>query len=139
VRKTEQRTLILQALKNCSPHPAAEEVYKQVRERMPGISLATVYRNLDRMTRLGLIRRLGSGGSRRRRYDPGTNAHGHFWCLSCGAVEDIPPDLQQPAIDRAHPWLRQRVVYTASTDYQGLCPRCAGGTGESPSKQENFL
>jgi Fur family peroxide stress response transcriptional regulator len=114
----------MQALRNCPPHPAADEVYRRVRDQLPSISLATVYRNLDLLTRRGLIRRLGTGGSPRRRYDPDPGEHGHFWCLDCGTVEDIPFPVSQPETDRDHPWMRQRIVYTASTDFHGLCPRC---------------
>lgn len=124
MRKTEQRACILEALREGPPHSAADEVHRRVRHKLPGISLATVYRNLDLLSRQGLIRRLGGHGGRRR-YDAVREAHGHFWCLACGEVEDIPFTFPQPEIDMTHPWMKGRVVYVASTDLQGLCPSCA--------------
>lgn len=124
MRKTEQRARILEALREGPPHSAAEEVYSQVRRKLPGISLATVYRNLDLLTRRGLIRCLGSRAGRRR-YDATLEEHAHFWCLACGEVTDIPFTFPPPRIDPNHPWMKGRVVYAASTDLQGLCPRCA--------------
>jgi Fe2+ or Zn2+ uptake regulation protein len=130
MRKTEQRACIREVISHCPPHSSADEVYRRVREILPAISLATVYRNLELLARQGLIRRLGNHGWRRR-YDADLKPHGHFWCLSCGAVEDVPFAVGQPALDSAHPWMSRRVVYTGSTDFQGLCPRCARRTGEA--------
>lgn len=124
MRKTEQRACILEVLRQGPPHSAADEVYRRVRRKMPGISLATVYRNLELLTGQGLIRRLSNQGGRRR-YDAVREEHGHFWCQACGEVEDVPFIFPQPELDPAHPWMKGRVVYSASTDLQGLCPRCA--------------
>jgi len=66
VRKTEQRAVILDELRKCRNHPGADELYARVRGRLPRISLATVYRNLELMAARGLIRRLDpAAGSRR--------------------------------------------------------------------------
>ena len=46
MRNTLQRTAVLNDLKNRSDHPTAEMVYNNVKNEIPNISLATVYRNL---------------------------------------------------------------------------------------------
>jgi len=59
LRMTRQRELILNAVSSTRSHPTADEVYRQVRRRLPHISLGTVYRNLEVLAEAGLLRRLG--------------------------------------------------------------------------------
>jgi Fur family ferric uptake transcriptional regulator len=123
VRKTEQRSVILEELRKCRDHPGADELYARVRGRLPHISLATVYRNLELMAAAGLIRRLDPrNGS--RRYDPVADGHAHFRCTACGAVEDLPFAVELPQPDRRHPWVRQRTIQGGQAEYFGLCPEC---------------
>jgi Fur family ferric uptake transcriptional regulator len=123
VRKTEQRAVILDELRKCRNHPGADELYARVRGRLPRISLATVYRNLELMAARGLIRRLDpAAGS--RRFDPVADDHGHFRCTACGRVEDLPFPLELPRPDRRHPWVRQRLIQGGQAEYFGLCPGC---------------
>jgi Fur family ferric uptake transcriptional regulator len=123
VRRTEQRAVILDELRKCRNHPGADELYARVRGRLPRISLATVYRNLELMAADGLIRRLDPGcGS--RRFDPVVDNHGHFRCTSCGRVEDLPFPLELPRPDGRHPWVRRRTIQGGQAEYFGLCPGC---------------
>ena len=123
MRNTEQRAVILEELRKCRNHPGAEELYARVRERLPRISLATVYRNLELMASQGLARRLESGtGS--RRFDPTVDNHGHFRCTSCGRIEDLPFPLELPPPNRRSAWARERVIRGGQAEYFGLCPEC---------------
>jgi Fur family ferric uptake transcriptional regulator len=126
VRNTEQRTVILEELRKCRNHPVADELYLQVRRRLPHISLGTVYRNLELLASQGIIQRLDIGPGQKR-FDPVTERHGHFRCTGCGAVEDLPFQVQLPQPSRRHPWVRQRVITGGQAEYIGLCPSCAGG------------
>jgi Fur family ferric uptake transcriptional regulator len=123
VRKTEQRAVILDELRKCRNHPGADELYARVRGRLPRISLATVYRNLELMAAQGLIRRLDPG-SGSRRFDPVVENHGHFRCTACGKVEDLPFPLELPQPDEKLPWVRQRTIQGGQAEYFGLCPGC---------------
>jgi Fur family ferric uptake transcriptional regulator len=130
VRKTEQRSVILDELRKCRNHPGADELYARVRGRLPRISLATVYRNLELMASQGLLRRIGPGAGSRR-YDPVVENHGHFRCTACGRVEDLPFCLELPALDRRHPWVRQRTIQGGQAEYFGLCPGCYRGNRQA--------
>ena len=57
-RNTRQRRIILEELRGVKSHPTAVEIFERVRRRLPKISLGTVYRNLDLLTRLGMIQKL---------------------------------------------------------------------------------
>ena len=105
-------------------------MYTRVRGRLPRISLATVYRNLELMAARGLLRRLDPGAGCRR-YDPMVEDHGHFRCTACGRVEDLPFSLELPALDRRHPWVRQRTIQGGQAEYFGLCPGCRKGNRQA--------
>jgi Fur family ferric uptake transcriptional regulator len=123
LRKTEQRTVILEELRLCRNHPGADEVYLRVRERLPHISLGTVYRNLELMASRGMIRRLDTS-SGQKRFDPITEQHCHFRCNACGNIEDIPFAVEFPQLDPRHPWVQERKILGARPEYFGLCPAC---------------
>jgi Fe2+ or Zn2+ uptake regulation protein len=84
---------VLEVLRASQRHPTAFEVYEAVRRTRPRIGLATVYRILHQLTEQGLIKELayGSGCSR---YDACTRRHDHAFCTECGALLDIPQDVQ---------------------------------------------
>lgn len=123
MRKTEQRTVILEELRLCRNHPGADEVYLRVMERIPRISLGTVYRNLELMVSQEIIRRLNSS-SGQMRFDPVVEAHYHFHCSHCGKIEDIPFTVELPELDSSHPWVRERKIQGVRPGFFGLCPEC---------------
>ncbi len=63
-RNTRQRRLILEELRKLKTHPTAASLYAIVRRRMPKISLGTVYRNLELLNQMGMIRKLDFSGGR---------------------------------------------------------------------------
>ena len=87
-RITRQRRIIIEELRSLPGHPTASELYEAVRRRLPNISLATVYRNLELMTVKGLIQRIVVD-SRLKRFDANPEVHYHARCIRCGAIRDI--------------------------------------------------
>ena len=85
---TNQRRVIMEELRKLKCHPTADELYGIVKQRLPKISLATVYRNLGLLADAGEIRRIELAG-RQNRYDGDTSIHYHLRCRKCGAVEDL--------------------------------------------------
>ncbi len=126
MRRTEQRTVILEELRLCSNHPSADEVYLRVKERLPHISLGTVYRNLELMASQGMIRRLHTNCGQKR-FDPIAEKHCHFRCMACGKIEDIPFAVDFPQLDPSHPWVQEREIQDARPEYFGFCPDCVDG------------
>jgi Fe2+ or Zn2+ uptake regulation protein len=59
-----------------------------VRKKLPRISLATVYRNLQRLVEDGKVRTVLLD-ERIVRYDPEVSDHDHFICETCGGISDI--------------------------------------------------
>ncbi|MBN2050192.1 MAG: transcriptional repressor [Spirochaetales bacterium] len=124
MRKTQQRTAILEEIRKRKDHPTAYDIYHTVREFLPNISLGTVYRNLEMLSREGIIRSVDTGGEQKR-FDADTTDHPHFRCLSCGRVDDLPPDLMKQTLNAAGKNLGDRVVCGVNLEYVGLCRECA--------------
>ena len=57
---SKQRELILDSLKNRTDHPTAETLYRDLKDKMPEIGIATVYRNLSTLCEEGKINKLKS-------------------------------------------------------------------------------
>lgn len=88
IRKTKQREIILDVLKSTNIHPTADWIYEKVREKMPNISLGTVYRNLKILRDMGELIEMDCGGTFSR-FDANIKPHYHFTCQMCGKIMDI--------------------------------------------------
>lgn len=86
-RDSRQRRIIQDYLKDNHSHPSANQIFNHVRTRMPNVSMATVYRNLGILIRLGRIQKLTTGST--SRFDSVTNWHFHLICQICGSIVDI--------------------------------------------------
>jgi Fur family ferric uptake transcriptional regulator len=120
-RMTIQKTKILEHLKAVKTHPAAEQVYLSVREEIPSISLATVYRNLNRMAEEGIILKLEVNGE--FRFDGDTCGHQHCVCTSCGKIIDVfQKEINAYALKR----MRSRYFTPDCVNimFTGLCRSC---------------
>ncbi|MEI6633964.1 MAG: transcriptional repressor [Chlamydiota bacterium] len=123
LRITRQRQLILEELRKVVTHPTADELYRMVRERIPRVSLGTVYRNLETLSGRGVILKLELAGTQRR-YDATTANHYHIRCNKCGCVED----LSMKAFDNIEGEARGATQFTITghkLEFEGMCPRCA--------------
>ena len=94
--QTKQRQLILEAVRATNSHQTADELFQMIRRKLPTISLATVYRNLNFLSEIGEIRKLAMPGMPDR-FDWRMDPHDHMVCDTCGQVVDfvLPHDLGQ--------------------------------------------
>jgi Fe2+ or Zn2+ uptake regulation protein len=113
---------VLRAVESVHSHPSAEQVYRIVRKDIPQISLATVYRNLHLLAEEGKIREVQFKGDSIR-YDGMLEAHEHFYCTSCGAVEDLPSTLPATTLSNLANKLGV-IIERYALDYYGLCKKC---------------
>ena len=124
MRNTEQKSVILDVLQTHKDHPTADQVYSEVREILPKISLGTVYRNLEKLSSAGVIMKLEIGGGQKR-FDPNASEHSHFRCVSCSSVEDLPLHLKIDLPDINSDSGSNRVVLGTTVEYFGYCEKCA--------------
>ena len=94
MRYSKQRELVLQKVEALCDHPTAEEIYEEAVKDCPTISLGTVYRNLNSLVDMGLVRRVSIPG-RADRFDHTLRWHSHLYCTACGCVVDADVDEKQ--------------------------------------------
>jgi Fur family ferric uptake transcriptional regulator len=126
MRVTPQREQVLAAVRHLN-HATPE----QISETVPGVDVTTVYRTLELLESLGLVRHahLGHGAPSFR---PAEDEHVHIVCHSCGAVLDADPDLVDDLAQR----LRDEsgfVLDRAHFTVFGRCRSCAATTAPEQS------
>jgi Fur family transcriptional regulator, ferric uptake regulator len=127
-RMTRQRAVILEELRKVKTHPTADELYSIVRERLPRISLGTVYRNLDFLADSGEIRRLEAPGSTKR-FDGDISGHRHVRCVHCGRIGDVMSLQEAPSVDGMSVD-GFTTILNSRVEYDGICDSCARMMGE---------
>ena len=55
MRYSRQRELVLRQVQNRCDHPTADDIYLAIREDCPGLSLGTVYRNLNGLVEMRIV------------------------------------------------------------------------------------
>ena len=119
---TPQRMAILGELSDNYEHPTANAIYQKIKQKLPNISFDTVNRTLIAFAQSGVVKIAeGQGGA--KRYDPMTEPHHHFYCVSCNRIIDftnkeydkikLPDD-----ITNKHQVLGQKIVL------DGICQDC---------------
>jgi len=121
---TQQRRTILDELGKLTSHPTAEELYRLVRHKLPKISIATVYRNLEILSDEGLIWKMDVAGAQRR-FDATTANHYHIRCGECGRVDDVHM-APIATIEETAKKISGYQVLTHRVEFVGICPDCAG-------------
>ncbi|WP_461832097.1 Fur family transcriptional regulator [Aquifex sp.] len=116
---TPQRIAVYEVLLKSDNHPTVEEIYEKVKEKYPYVSLATVYRTLETLEKIGLAKRVCFWGNSAR-YDANVSEHHHLICEVCGRIEDIEleENLNIPET------LKGFKTEGYSVNIYGVCPKC---------------
>ena len=123
---THQRQVIFETLTDIQGHPSPEAVYELVKERIPSISLATVYKNLKTFEEHGLVHEVSPHhGS--ARFETNPSPHHHLVCLRCKAIVDVPADEIGPVRLKRRP-PAGFVIQRYNVEMLGLCGDCATQT-----------
>jgi Fur family peroxide stress response transcriptional regulator len=88
LRMTRQRREVYKSLMANRVHPTAQDVFLEVKDKLPQISLATVYNCLEALTQHGIIRQVHFDRESCR-YCPNLHEHGHFHDQSTGKIHDV--------------------------------------------------
>jgi Fur family ferric uptake transcriptional regulator len=118
LRVTPQRTQVLDAVRTLG-HATPE----QICESIDGVDITTVYRTLELLEQIGMVRHahLGHGAPS---YRPAEDEHIHVVCHACGAVVDAEASLVEPLAERllaADGFVLDRAHFTVF----GRCRTCA--------------
>ena len=126
-RLTPQRMMILEAIADSDGHTSAEEILEAVQAVYPYLDVSTVYRTLDLLKTLHLVREtdLGRGHAQYELLSKGL--HHHLICTECGKILDVDNTFLDP--------LRRSVqdAYDFHAEIEhlaifGICGACNKGT-----------
>ena len=121
MRVTPQRVVLHRALRELDRHVTADELLESVAERLPNVSLPTIYATLELLEQLGMVRRVQRAGT--TLFEPRLESHHHLICTACGSIEDLDADLDTAALERAaakHGFAQERIEAVV----HGRCASC---------------
>jgi Fur family transcriptional regulator, ferric uptake regulator len=123
LRMTPQREQVLSAVRELG-HATPE----QISDTVSGVDVTTVYRTLELLEELGLVRHahLGHGAPS---YRPAEDEHIHVVCHTCGKVVDADPALVDEMADRLRSDLGFHLDRAHFTVF-GRCQDCAARSVE---------
>lgn len=121
-RKTQQRGAIRHALRQAGRPLSPREILDSARDSVPGIGIATVYRNVKALVGDGWLRTVDLPGAPSRYEVAGKDHHHHFHCRHCDRVfevEECPGTLQDIAPQGFELDSHEIILY-------GTCETCVG-------------
>lgn len=126
-RMTPQRQLVLDAVEQLE-HATPEQVCASVQRLAPAVNITTVYRTLDLLERLGVVRHthLGHGAPS---YSVREHEHVHLVCHRCGRVVEAPPELLEPLRGT----LRTEYGFALDVSHLALSGHCRDCSAEESS------
>ena len=122
LKVTQQRREIYALLAESLAHPCPEEIYGRMRDALPSLSLATVYKIVDQFHRHGLLRKVPTR-SQVARYDARMDEHHHLVCTSCDRIEDVILPSLPPRLTRL-PESSGFQAQSYELVFHGMCSAC---------------
>ncbi|MGQ9474246.1 MAG: Fur family transcriptional regulator [Candidatus Caldatribacteriaceae bacterium] len=128
---TPSREAIVELLQESGKHLSAEEIYIYLKEKQKEVGIATVYRNLELLSQMGIVHRVNFGDGKEH-YEIAqipTLHHHHLVCTSCGKVIDY-QDFQQEEnffVERLGRALEKKYEFLVQSHqlyFYGLCKEC---------------
>jgi Fur family ferric uptake transcriptional regulator len=119
------RTAVVELLAEQDCCLSAHEIAERLRKRRRSAGIASVYRAIELLEKMGLVQRVetGEGGARFEAVIPGGEHHHHAVCDSCGAVTPFEDASLERAIDRLGGRL-DHAVTAHDVVLHGMCSRC---------------
>jgi Fur family ferric uptake transcriptional regulator len=124
LRVSSARRLVLEALFSAERAVTAEEIASGLGGRVPPSDLASVYRNLETLQELGLVRHMHRPHGPGLYAVAGLGAGEYLVCERCDAVRALEPSRLEPVRKFVHAAHGFRVSFS-HFPMIGLCPACA--------------
>ncbi len=122
LKLTQQRIIIYHEVAGSLDHPNMETIFKNVRRKLPTVSLDTIYRAMALFADLGLVA-IFRPFDERARFDANTDSHHHFICIHCGATRDFEyRDFDTLGVPESAQELGR--VESRRVEFRGLCINC---------------
>lgn len=122
LRLTPQRLEIFKSLTQAADHPSAEQLYLRLHDKMPTLSLDTIYRTLSTFVQYGLVNRVETVESQAR-FEVAHARHHHLICERCKKIIDFDwaPIDQLDLPEEVQQWGK---VYSKNVVIYGICKEC---------------
>jgi len=119
LKTTPQRLAILKELDK-KGHASIEEIYEDIKDMFPSISLATIYKNINALKEENVISEVCL--HQKPKFEINKEPHAHFICKKCGMIEDVPfEEIINKEIEKKYPH-SQKELYI-----YGICKKCQNG------------
>lgn len=122
-RLTPQRQLVLEAVVTLE-HATPDEILTAVRRTAGGVNISTVYRTLELLESLGLVRHTHLGHGAPTYHASAEDAHVHLVCRTCEGITEVSRDVVGDLVLR----LAAQEGFVADVGHLaifGLCQECA--------------
>ncbi|WP_161975860.1 Fur family transcriptional regulator [Tengunoibacter tsumagoiensis] len=122
-RLTPQRALILRLLEDAEDHLTIDQLLELVHQHFPSINQSTVYRTIDLLTELGLVKESFIPGQPSTYEARTETTHHHLICKACGSVLHIDEPLQKElflALQQHYHYMNIEMNITST----GYCQPC---------------
>ena len=122
-RLTPQRLAVARILASSKEHLSAERIHHRVKAKFPYTSLATIYKTVTLLKKMGEVMELGFVDDSNRYDGIRPYPHPHLICLKCRNIVD--PDI--PALIELPQDVARKTGYCITNhllDFFGLCPNC---------------
>lgn len=118
-RVTPQRQLVLEAVTNLE-HATPEEICTEVQRTARGVNISTVYRTLELLEELGLVKHAHLGHGPPNYHLAEDAEHIHLVCRECGRAEDADPAVAEGLAER----LREGFGFETDVHHLTVYGRC---------------
>lgn len=122
MRNSKQKEIIKIGLEEFCVHPTAEELYLNLKPENPNLSLATVYRNLNKLAQKGEIKKI-EGLSEQIHYDHNNFEHFHVICVECNKIMDLPSKMAD-SLKETLKYQEDFDIFSYDIIVKGLCSGC---------------
>jgi Fur family ferric uptake transcriptional regulator len=126
-RLTPQRELILDAVDTLG-HATPDEVLVEVRKKSSALNVSTVYRTLEVLEGLGLVRHAHLSDRAPTYHSVRDHEHFHLVCRNCHQVISVAPDVLDPLLAR----LREEFDFDADIGHLTVFGRCLDCPSDPP-------
>jgi Fur family peroxide stress response transcriptional regulator len=104
-------------------HPTANDIYLELKEKFPSLSLATIYNTLDVLVGIGMVNALGSIGDDKVHFDADITPHINLACVRCHKIVDATSNFIAQLNDEINKNSGFE-LFGSRILYYGHCPEC---------------